>query len=688
MARFIEGPAGAGKTSLAITQVMDWLRAGVPANQILILVPQRTLGIPYFKALNDSEVSNAASVQIATLGGLARQALSQYWGRVASHIVPNWDGREPVFLTIETAQYYMAQFVEPSLQAGYFDGVSVERSRIVAQTLDNLSKAAINAFPLDEVVERLTAAWVGHSTRPRVYRAAIDIAEKFQAYCRENLLLDFSLQVEFYMNILLKDEIYAGNLRETYRYLIADNLEEDFPVMLDFVDWLWPSLDDACLVYDTDAGYRIFLGASPELAYQFKQRCDQVDMLDKLVSHNPATTELGTALENAFGETPQVPELPHLEESFEIAFSSFYPEMIDRAVNKVVELVGQGVSPHEIVILAPFLGDSLRFTIFDRLQAAGIPFVSHRPSRAIRDEPVARAMLALIALAYPGTPVKPNKTDVARAFVQLIDGLDPIRAELLVQIAYRPNQDELGSFDAITQTMQQRITYRVGERYEKLRQRLIEFRQNASEIPPDYFMQSMFDFAAQPGYRFHVNLEAGRIVSELIESARNFRAVVNPDNPETDVNNWADVAHRYAQLVGDGVLAALHFASWQDEYFKDAVFVAPAYTFLMRNRFVDYQFWLDIGSGAWAERLDQPLTHPYVLHRAYPKATMWTDEMEAAAQQERLRKLILGLVRRCRKHVYLGFADLGEQGFEQRGPLLKIFNHILQAYGNAADSIS
>jgi hypothetical protein len=140
--------------------------------------------------------------------------------------------------------------------------------------------------------------------------------------------------------------------------------------------------------------------------------------------------------------------------------------------------------------------------------------------------------------------------------------------------------------------------------------------------------------------------------------------------------------------VGDGVLAALHFASWQDEYFKDAVFVAPAYTFLMRNRFVDYQFWLDIGSGAWAERLDQPLTHPYVLHRAYPKATMWTDEMEAAAQQERLRKLILGLVRRCRKHVYLGFADLGEQGFEQRGPLLKIFNHILQAYGNAADSIS
>ncbi len=688
MAHFIEGPAGVGKTTRAAAQLMDWLRAGVPANQILVFVPQRTLGIPYFRVLNDSDLPNAASVQITTLGGLARQALSQYWGRVAPQVSPHWDGRDPVFLTIETAQYYMAQFVEPSLQAGFFDGISVERARIVAQTLDNLSKAAIHAFPLDEVVERLTAAWVGHSSRPRVYQATMDIARRFQAYCQENLLLDFSLQVDLYMKILLQDELYARQLRDTYRYLIADNLEEHFPVMLDFINWLWPSLEDAYLVYDTDAGYRIFLGASPGLAYTFKQHCEKNDVLETPVSHEPPMVELVTALEQAFSETQETPELPHLEGSFEIEFASFYPEMIDRAVNKVVELVGHGVSPREIVILAPFLGDSLRFTIFNRLQAANIPFVSHRPSRAIRDEPVAQAMLTLISLAYPNAPLKPNKSDVARAFVQLIDGLDPIRAELLMQVVYRPAQDELGSFDTMNQTMQQRITYRVGERYEKLRQRLLEFRQNAVEIPPDYFMQSMFDFIAQPGYRFHVNLEAGRVVSELIESAQNFRAVVNPENPETEVKTWGDVAHRYVQLVGDGVLAAMHFASWQDAYFKDAVFVSPAYTFLMRNRFVDYQLWLDVGSNAWAERLDQPLTHPYVLHRDYPKGTLWTDEMEAEKQQERLRKLVLGLARRCRRHVYLGFADLGEQGFEQRGPLLKIFNHILQAYGHDTDSIS
>lgn len=682
MARFIEGSAGTGKTTLAVAQLMDWLNSGVPAHEILVFISQRTLGIPYFRALNESNIPNAASVRIVTLGGLARRALTDYWTRVAGQLVKEWDGREPIFLNVETAQYYMAQFVEPAIQAGHYEGVSVERSRIVAQTLDTLAKAAINAFPFDEVVDRLTAAWVGHSSRPRVYRTTMDIAQDFQAYCKENLLLDFSLQVDLYMKLLLNDADYAKQVKATHRYLIADNLEENFPVMLDFVNWLWPSLEDACLVYDTDAGYRIFLGASPELAYDFREKCDHHQTQESLVSHVESTTELITALENAFGDSQTEQELLHLSESFMVQFSSFYPQMIDSAVDRAVSLVNSGVSPREIVILAPYLGDSLRFTIFNRLEASGIPFISHRPSRAIRDEPVAQAMLVLIALAYPDAPLKPNKNDVARAFVQLIDGLDPIRAELLMQIVYRPNQDELGTFDTINQTMQQRITYAIGERYENLRQRIHEFRENAGEIPPDFFMQSLFDFLAQPGYRFHVNLEAGRVISELIESARNFREVVNPQNPETAVASWADVAHRYAELVGNGVLAGTHFASWQDEYFKDAVFVAPAYTFLMRNRFVDYQIWLDVGSNAWSERLDQPITHPYVLHRSYPRDLAWTDDMEAEAERERLRKLVLGLARRCRKHIYLGFADLGEQGFEQRGPLLKVFNHILQAYGH------
>ena len=45
-----------------------------------------------------------------------------------------------------------------------------------------------------------------------------------------------------------------------------------------------------------------------------------------------------------------------------------------------------------------------------------------------------------------------------------------------------------------------------------------------------------------------------------------------------------------------------------------------------------------------------------------------------------LYRIVSGLLRRCRQRVYLGISDLGEQGFEQRGPLLQTFQQIIQRY--------
>ena len=69
-------------------------------------------------------------------------------------------------------------------------------------------------------------------------------------------------------------------------------------------------------------------------------------------------------------------------------------------------------------------------------------------------------------------------------------------------------------------------------------------------------------------------------------------------------------------MVQDGVVAAQYVRSWQRQP-KDAVLLAPAYTFLMSNRPVAHQFWLDVGGTGWWERLSQPLTHPYVLSRRW-----------------------------------------------------------------------
>jgi hypothetical protein len=66
------------------------------------------------------------------------------------------------------------------------------------------------------------------------------------------------------------------------------------------------------------------------------------------------------------------------------------------------------------------------------------------------------------------------------------------------------------------------------------------------------------------------------------------------------------------------------------------------------------------------------------LRRDYPADMLWTDDMEAEAQSNALYRIVIGLVRRCRKQIYLGIADLGESGFEQRGILLRVLQQVLR----------
>ncbi|MHB1385255.1 MAG: hypothetical protein ACYCYC_13125, partial [Bellilinea sp.] len=99
---------------------------------------------------------------------------------------------------------------------------------------------------------------------------------------------------------------------------------------------------------------------------------------------------------------------------------------------------------------------------------------------------------------------------------------------------------------------------------------------------------------------------------------------------------------------------------------------------LISNQPVRYQFWLDIGSLGWWERLYQPLTHPHVLSRRWVPDRLWTDADDFAANQETLQRLVGGLISRCGEHIYLCAARINERGSEEKGPLLQAVQSILR----------
>ena len=154
-----------------------------------------------------------------------------FWPLVAEEVGFGKPEQLPVFLTLETAQYYMARLVHPLLDQGYFESVTIDRNRLYSQILDNLSKAAVVGFPYTEIGKRLKAAWTGELSQARVYDDAQYFASRYRLYCLENNLLDFSLQLEVFLEHLWPMPLVREILFDQYRHLIFDNLEEDNPVV-------------------------------------------------------------------------------------------------------------------------------------------------------------------------------------------------------------------------------------------------------------------------------------------------------------------------------------------------------------------------------------------------------------------------------------------------------------------------
>lgn len=698
---FLAGPFGSGKTTLALERIR-WLlrRERTRGDDILVLTAQRTLAEPYTRTLRSGETPAGPPVRVTTFAGLARQAVELYWPLLASVAGLADPQREPTFLNLETSQYHMARFVDEALERGDFDGVRVERNRIISQVLDNLNKAALQGFTIDEAYQRLElAAPAGEQRTARLnaLRAAQQISQAFRQRCLEATLIDFSLQVELFNRHVLTNEWSRTHLFRSHRHLIFDNLEEDtISAQRLVLQWL-PHLESALLISDEEAGFRVFLGADPQGVADLAAACDTQIRLTESHVMSPEIVNLAQRISRSLGRAkpatkattpsanaapveagadnaPIIPDTPGDPMVIPGVGFRFYPQMINWAVTEITRLVQhEGAPPGGIVILAPFVSDALRFSLQRGLAEAGIALATHRPSRALEAEPAARAILTLACLAHPHWGLRPAHADTTLALTLTVDGMDPVRAHLLTRIAYpeRRAAIELGRFGELVAEMQQRISYTLGEAYDHLRDWLYAYRATPEVTPLDQFFARLFgEVLSQPGYGFHEDRDAARVANQLVESARNFRWAM-----ENTEDRALDAGRAYVHLVLSGALGALYPAGWRTA--EDAVFLAPAYTFLMRNRPVDIQFWLDIGAGGWWERLYQPLTHPHVLSNHWPVNEPWSDFAEYTTRQETLHRLLLGLLRRTRQKVYLGISDYSESGYEQHGPLLMLINRLL-----------
>jgi hypothetical protein len=499
------------------------------------------------------------------------------------------------------------------------------------------------------------------------------------------------------------------------------------------------ALDSALIVSDDDAGYRTFLGADPQGTAGLAAKCDRRIHLPSSFIMSPAVADLVPQIMRAvnprlartsgaqlgiqedqvvdapidmpvtpaihsaafqkqhFAEDDRVdPDGGHQGSPFAVPDPfRFYPQMLRWTAREIHRLISEeGIAPGSIAVMAPFVSDALRFSLQTALEEYGIELTTHRPSRPLEAEPAARTLFTLAKLAHPHWGLLPPAPDVSQALAIAMPRLDPVRAQLLTEIVYPPRRraNELGAFAALNEGMRERITYAAGEDFDRLRAWIYTYRAAAEETPLDQFFARLFgELLSQPNYGFHEDRDAARVASQLVQSARRFRwalenepwrrEAVTPgagagrSDGGPSITALTTLGRSYLQLAESGAVGALFVPGWRMA--EDAVFLAPAYTFLLRNKPVDVQFWLDIGASGWWERLYQPLTHPFVLSHRWPADEPWTDAEEYFRRQDILRRLLLGLIRRTRRSIYLAVSDFSESGYEQRGALLTLINRLL-----------
>ena len=594
--------------------------------------------------------------------------ISLFWPLIAKSAGFGNPNHPPLFLSLETAQYYMAKIVQPMLDNGDFENITIDRNRLFAQILDNLNKSALVGFSYSDFGQRMISALPTDPLKSQIFISAQKAATAFRQFCLKQNLLDYSLQLETFCRFIWPSTLAQAWLKNQYKGLIYDNIEEDAPIAHDLIsEWL-PSFDSALLIYDDDGGYRSFLGADPQSGSKLAQLCDRQLKFNISFVTPPGLEQFQHALTEIISiQEPQFQSLdinPHVE----IQYARYIPEMIKSVTLQIANMVNdQQVPPDEIAILSPFLSDSLRFSIQHSLTSVGIKFESFRPSRSLFDEPVTRCFLTFAKIAHPQWGLIPTAHEMRFALMQALTDGDLVRADLLSQILYRRNHPEerIGSFKRINSDMQARITYLLGEKYEHLREWISAY---ILEPPQelDIFISRIFgEVLSQKGFGFHFDMEAARVISRLEESIHRFNLMLG-----FSVNDDAkDPGKEYLLTMEQGLLPSL--SSPSDMPAENAVQLMPAYSWLMKNHSVRYQFWLSIGSGGWSERINQPLTHPFILSRQWQANRVWTDADEMANNQQTLTRLVRGLLHRCTEKVFLYSIQVNEQGMEESGALVK-----------------
>ena len=701
---YIEGAFGTGKTDLGLMR-LQWAMQEVQGHgqTVTLLVPSRYALRRLRQRLAGTMPIAHSPFRLITFAGLMMDAVALAWPALAEKAGYPDPVPTPRFLNLESAQHLLAPEVQERAIHGQFEAATRHHSpgnnRLLSQLVDNLSKAAMYGYSLEEAYIRLARSVAPgrfQEGRLEALRTALRVSRKFRRNCLRQNLVSIDLLYELFLLLLQDEPLTESLLLDRCRHLIAFECEELDHACHQFLGKIIPRTDSSLCLADPSGGFRYFLGAHPKGLPRLAEVSDRAFtltdppdsgravMAQRITrgifgadSRMPGPGRVGTSVE-VVRSSPLDACCGTMQEYFDISHHDHFADTLTWTADTVAALVQEGgLPPKQVVILAPVVGNALRFTLEQKLRRRSLEMFTHRPSRMLKDEPAVQALLALTCLAHPHwrLPVDP----VAKRIVLQMSmrDLEGWRAHSLAQVW----TDRYQPFLSYPANLQDRIGARFGVRFDVLRSWLRDYHNEERYESLDVFLARLHDeLLASPGFSFGQDADSTRIAHQLMRSAHRFRLLLEEIGHQEDALEnpfllQGEIGKIYVELVRAGLIGSLHLSD--DTPPPQAVVLASAYNFILQGYRVEHQFWLDVNHQSWGHRMHQPLTHPHVLEPSWNAVQAWGDADEDRVSQMKIWRFLVGLLRRTGRKVHVAVSTFGETGHDSKGPLVRALNSML-----------
>jgi len=711
---WIVGSARSGKTARLVEQFCIWSktvkpmptkvsgrsssgrrRAGQTAPAILVLA-----------ANGDNRLELADRIAVATEGkytfhsttpfGFFEQEVLLFWPLLVQSL--DLRAQFPLRLQPETELELAARLWRRELDEGILQKTGVSPNRMVRRTLDLLQLAAVSGTPREEIPSILEqgSALSGGSTN--LWTSMGELLERWREWCLTRGLLTYGIVCELYWRYLLPDATYQQHLASRYQAAIADDVDDYPAISRHLFDRMLDFGAAGAFSYNPDGGVRLGLGADTEYLARLEDRCQRVENLDAQAGLAPEIGDLAVSLAvNSEGFYPLGLSLPGKVRSLQTTSRA---QLLRETAEIIVDAVkSQAVEPQEIAVVAPGMDAIARYSLTEILARDGIAAVSLNDQRPLSTTPEIRALLTLLALVYPGLGRLVDRDGAAEMLVVLGSqkhrsletedsnstfnlksqihnqkSIDQVRAGLIADHCFCPDLDRPKLLPITAFPRWDRVGHRAARAYEHIVEWIEQQRSQQQErllpSPIALLDRAIQKFLMNDRYLPYDRLAALR---ELMETATHYWEI-NGRMQRVEPTNGGDseTIARFIQLLRQGTVTANPFPVRPEGPAARAVTLANIFQYRSSRRAHKWHFWLDAGSPLWLSGGAATLFGAPLFLRSQ-QGRPWETEEETAADQQRLRRILLDLLSRC-SLLYLCHSELSVSGQEQTGPLLPLIN--------------